>query len=88
MTIGIATETDFTCTSCRSTGCAYANHTNYIMEKSGKTNNFIRRERRIDNYELNWRLVMATQLMGESQMGRSIIGLLLDLTREAFRNVW
>jgi hypothetical protein len=32
---------------------------------------------------------MATQLMGESQVGGSIIGtMLLDLTREAFRNSW
>jgi hypothetical protein len=31
---------------------------------------------------------MATQLMGESQIGGSIIGLFLDLTREAFRNSW
>jgi hypothetical protein len=31
---------------------------------------------------------MATQLMGESQVGGSIIGLFLDLTREAFHNAW
>jgi hypothetical protein len=31
---------------------------------------------------------MATQLMGKSQVGGSIIGLFLDLTREAFRNNW
>jgi hypothetical protein len=49
---------------------------------------FIRRESQIDNYELNWYWVMATQLMGESQVGGSIIGLFLDLTREAFRNAW
>jgi hypothetical protein len=47
---------------------------------------FIRRERSIDNYILIWRLLMATQLMGESQVGGSIIGLFLDLSREAFRN--
>jgi hypothetical protein len=29
---------------------------------------------------------MAIQLMGESQVEGSIIGLFLDLTREAFRN--
>jgi hypothetical protein len=49
---------------------------------------FIRRERRVDNYVLNWRLVMATQLLGESQVGGSIIGLFLDLSRETFRNTW
>jgi hypothetical protein len=50
--------------------------------------NFIRRERRIDNYDLNWQLMMAAQQMGESQVGGSIIGLFLDLTREAFCNAW
>jgi hypothetical protein len=33
-------------------------------------------------------LVMAMQLMGESQVGGSIIDLFLDLTREAFCNAW
>ena len=31
---------------------------------------------------------MATQLMGKSQVGGSIIGMFLDLTREAFRSNW
>jgi hypothetical protein len=31
---------------------------------------------------------MATQLMGESQVGGSIIGLFLDLCIEAFLNAW
>jgi hypothetical protein len=31
---------------------------------------------------------MSTQLMGESQVGGSIIGMFLDLTREAFRHSW
>jgi hypothetical protein len=31
---------------------------------------------------------MCTQLMGESQLGGSIVGMFLDLTREAFRNAW
>ena len=56
------------------------------MEKSDS--DFICRERRVNNYEINWHLAMATQLMGESQVGGSIIGLFLDLTREAFRNAW
>jgi hypothetical protein len=78
-TIGIAaTEIDFTCKVCRTTNCAYTDRTDYVMKKLGCADNFIRRERRIDNYELNWRLVMATQLMGESQVGGSIIGLFLD----------
>jgi hypothetical protein len=31
---------------------------------------------------------MATKLLGESQVGGSIIGLMLDLTTDAFRNKW
>jgi hypothetical protein len=31
---------------------------------------------------------MATQLMGESEVGGPIIGMFLDLTREAFQNSW
>jgi hypothetical protein len=31
---------------------------------------------------------MATELLGESQAGGSIIGLMLDLTTDAFRNKW
>jgi hypothetical protein len=43
---------------------------------------------RVDYYDLNWRLIMATELLGESQVGGSIIGLMLDLTTDAFRNRW
>ncbi len=84
-TIGIATEINFSC-KCRKSYTAYADRTNYMEEKSD--HDFIRRERRVDNYVLNWRLLMATQLLGESQVGGSIIRLFLDLTREAFRNAW
>ncbi len=31
---------------------------------------------------------MATELLGESQVAGSIIGLMLDLTTDAFRNRW
>jgi hypothetical protein len=73
-TIGIATEIDFYCS------------TTYVEQKMEST--FLRRERRIDSYKLNWRLIMAMQLMGELQVGSSIIGMFLDLTQEAFRNSW
>ena len=43
---------------------------------------------RVDYFELNWRLIMATELLGESQVAGSIIGLMLDLTTDAFRNRW
>jgi hypothetical protein len=85
-TIGIATEIDFRCSSCKKEASVLADRTDYVEQKSEAS--FIRRERRVDSYELNWRLLMSTQLMGESQLGGSIIGLFLDLTREAFRNSW
>ena len=40
---------------------------------------------RVDYFELNWRLIMATELLGESQVAGSIIGLMLDLTTNALR---
>jgi len=49
---------------------------------------FLRRQTRIDNYDLNWQLVLATQLVGEGQVGGSIIGLFLDISRDCFRNAW
>jgi hypothetical protein len=55
---------------------ALADWSDYAEEKYETT--FIQRERRIDNYEMNWRLIMATQLMGEFQVGvynRNVIGL-------------
>jgi hypothetical protein len=59
------------------------------MNKSEKQNkDFICRERQIDSYEINWRLILATQLMGESQVRGSIIGLMLDLTRDTFSSNW
>ncbi len=64
-TVGIATEIDFTC-KCRKSCTAYADRTNYMEEKS--EHDFIRRERSIDDYVLKWRLLMATQLMGELQV--------------------
>jgi hypothetical protein len=86
-TIGIATEIDFRCPTCKREATAHALKSNYVSDKSD-TNDFIRRERRIDSYELNYRLILACQLMGESQVGGSIIGCMLDMTREAFRNSW
>jgi hypothetical protein len=85
-TIGIATEIDFCCRSCHNKGAVLADRRNHVEDNA--ESNFIRRERRVDSYEMNWRLVMATQLMGESQVGGSIISMFLDLSREAFRNSW
>jgi hypothetical protein len=65
-TIEIATEIDFSC-KCRETVTAYADKRNYMVDQSD--DDFIRRERGVDSYNLNWRLLMATQLMGESQVG-------------------
>jgi hypothetical protein len=77
-TIVIATELDFRCPSCNNHAAVLADRSNYMDDQSNIT--FIRRERRIDNYELNWRLIMTTQLIGESQMAGSILGMFLDLT--------
>jgi hypothetical protein len=89
-TIGIATELDFRCTTCKTDATGHALKSNYVLEHREGNNNssFLRRERRIDSYEINWRLISATQLLGESQVGGSIIGLMLDLSREAFRNAF
>jgi hypothetical protein len=86
-TIGIATELDFSCTTCNTEGTANAIQSNYQLENR-ESDDFLPRERRADSYRLNWRLILTTQLLGESQVGGSIIALLLDLTRDAFRNLW
>jgi hypothetical protein len=85
-TVRIATGLDFFCKSCKMIRTAEAIRSNYIVTQSDK--DFICRERRIDNYELNWRLIMATQLLGELQIGGGIIGLFLDLRRGTFQNSW
>jgi hypothetical protein len=60
------------------------------LEPSTEMNisNISSNEDRIDYYELNWQLIVATELLGESQVGGSIIGIMLDLTTDAFRNKW
>jgi hypothetical protein len=85
-TIGIATEIDFHCSCCKKTASALADRRSDVKEVT--ETNFLKRERKIESYEMNWRLIMSTQLMGESQIGGSIIGMFIDLTREAFRNSW
>jgi hypothetical protein len=85
--ITLATELDFQCTSCKSYATAHALRSDYVLEQSEKED-FICRESRMDSYELKWRFILATQLIGESQVCGSIIGLMLDLARDAFQNVW
>jgi hypothetical protein len=85
-TIGIATEIDYHCQSCKKTASDLANRSIYVEEQAETT--FLRCARCIKSYEMNWRLVMSTQLMGESQLGALIIGMFLELTREAFQNSW
>jgi hypothetical protein len=84
--VGIATDINYYCKACKTSASALADRSDYMEKNSGTT--FVRSERRIDSYEMNWHLLLATQLMGEAQVGGSIIGMFLDLTREAFRNVW
>jgi hypothetical protein len=89
-TVGIATKLEFNCALCDRTSTATALRSKYVLEATEKEDdaNFLSRQSRVDSYELNWRLILATQLLGESQVGGSIIALFLDLTREAFRNAW
>jgi hypothetical protein len=85
-TIGIGTALDFRCQLCNKNASALADWSSYVEQNAEKT--FLYRDRRIDNYKMNWPLIMCTQLMGESQIGGSIIGMFLDLMREAFQNSW
>jgi hypothetical protein len=82
-TVGIATELDFRCLSCKSFATANALRSNYVLEQLVKED-FIQKGSRIDSYKLNWRLILETQLIGESQVGGSIIGLMLDISRDTF----
>jgi hypothetical protein len=82
ITGGIATEIDFSC-KCFLTLPSYTNQLDYMLKQSDKTD-CIQPKRQMDNFELNWHLLMATQPMGESQIGGSIIEFFLDLTREVF----
>jgi hypothetical protein len=85
-TVGIATEIDFFCPTCNLSETADALRSDYVLQTTQTKETDSRR--RIDNYELNWRLIMACELLGESQVGGSIVGLMLDLTSDAFRNNW
>jgi hypothetical protein len=76
-TIGIATELDFSCTTCNTEGTANAIQSNYPLENR-ETDDFLHRERQADSYELNWGLILATQQLGESQVGGSIIAFFLS----------
>jgi hypothetical protein len=90
-TVGIATEVDFFCSGCRVSDTAGALRSDYVVDESSMEENRYENynpKERVDYYEVNWRLIMATELLGESQVGGSIIGLMLDLTTDAFRNRW
>jgi hypothetical protein len=70
---------------------AHALRSDYVVkEPSMETNEYATPspKEQVDFYELNWRLIIPTELLGESQVGGSIIGLMLDLTTGAFRNRW
>jgi hypothetical protein len=83
-TVGIATEIHFSCSVCKAFETPRALRTDYVVNDSME----IDPRTRVDYYKLNWRLIMATELLGESQVEGSIIGLMLDLTTNAFRNKW
>ena len=88
-TVGIATEVDFFCPACKVSDTVAALRSDFVVhESSMETNEYEKPnlKERVDYFELNWRLIMATELLGESQVAGSIIGLMLDLTTDAFRN--
>jgi hypothetical protein len=87
-TVGIATEVDFFCSTCDLSETATALKSEKTVQESSTETNTSNIQDRIDYYELNWRLIMATELIGESQVAGSIIGMMLDLTSDAFRNKW
>jgi hypothetical protein len=62
---------------------ADALRSNYMLDQSEKQD-FIQKGSRIDSYKLNWRLILATQLIGESQVGGSTIALMLDISRDTY----
>jgi hypothetical protein len=83
-TFGIATEIDFSCSVCKAFETARALRKDYVVNDSMETDP----RTQVDYYKLYWRLIMATELLGESQVEGSSIGLMLDLTTGAFRNKW
>jgi hypothetical protein len=86
-TAEIATEAEFFCPMCNLSETAAALWSDYVVEYMETKEPESRQC--IDYYKLNWRLIMAAELLGESQVGGSIIvGLMLDLTTVAFRNKW
>jgi hypothetical protein len=73
-TVGIETEIDFVCSACKVFETAQAHRSDYVVEETSMETNAYNTpnpKERVDYYDLNWRLIMATELLGESQVGGS-----------------
>jgi hypothetical protein len=82
-TAGIATELHF---SCDSAVCSSREPT--TMEADTVVRSGDHWHSKIPKYAVNWRLLAATQLFGESQKAGEIISGFLDLSHSAFRSNW
>jgi hypothetical protein len=62
-TVGIATVVDFSCSNSNKYRTAAALRLEYVVQITAE--NEYQYKQGIDYYELNWRLIMATELLGE-----------------------
>jgi hypothetical protein len=69
-TLGKATEIDFSCPMCNLSKTAAALQLDYKVQR--KQTSLPSCKQGVDHYELNWRLIMATELLTES-MGLVIL---------------
>jgi hypothetical protein len=66
-TVGIATEVNFSCSNCNQSQTAVALRSEYVVQTTAASE--YQCKQWIDYYELNWRIIMATRLLGESLTG-------------------
>ena len=93
-TVGIATSVEFLCDSKMCTELKSKSSVRLEAETIGDSDNDAvlgrgcRDVRSVTNYAANWRLLAATQLVGESQTAGSIFAGFLGLCPSAFQNQW
>jgi hypothetical protein len=68
-TLGMAVDVDFFCATCDLSKTAAALWSDKNVLELSKERNILNIEDQIDCYELNWQLIVATELLGESQIG-------------------
>jgi hypothetical protein len=84
-TIGIATELHFCCDSKK---CAGKKEITMKAETVPVTSPSYKNSVQVSRFSANWRLILGTQLFGESQKAGEIIASFLDLAPGGFRNPW